>query len=75
MDLHAKMLALRDMPVLLLFADNDPTYKAGWLSRYEQMFPRHRSVIVKGADHFPQEHAPGQMVAAIRDWWEHEIEE
>ena len=72
-DLHAKMLALREMPVLLLFADNDSTYKAGWLNRYERMFSRHRSVVVKGSDHFPQEHAPAQMVTAIRDWWEHEL--
>lgn len=74
-DLHVRMVALPEMPALLLFADNDSTYKAGWLSRYEQMFPRHRSVIVKGSDHFPQEHAPSQMVAAIQDWWEPEIEQ
>jgi haloalkane dehalogenase len=69
-DLDARLRALGDMPVLLLFADNDPTYKAGFLTRYERMFPQHRSVLIAGSDHFPQEYAPQQMATAIRDWWD-----
>ena len=73
-DLEAKLWGLSQMPALLLFSDNDSTYKAGWLGRYERLFPRHRSVIIEGtgnsnADHFPQDTAPGEMAAAIRDWW------
>ena len=77
-DLQAKMQGLREMPALLIFSDNDSTYKAGFLGRYEKLFPRHRSVIIKStgnsqADHFPQENAPGEIVVAIRDWWDHEL--
>ena len=69
-DVQERLRALGDMPVLLLFADNDSTYKAGFLTRYERMFPRHRSVIIAGGGHIPQEYAPEQMAAAIKDWWD-----
>lgn len=77
-DLQARIRGLREMPALLIFSDNDSTYKAGFLSRYERLFPRRRTVIIKGtgnaqADHFPQEFAPGQMVSAIRDWWKDDV--
>ncbi|HLZ23475.1 MAG TPA: alpha/beta fold hydrolase [Ktedonobacterales bacterium] len=72
-DLNERMLSLGHMPALLLFADGDPTYKAGWLDRFERIFPRHRSVIIQGADHFPQEHDPEQMAATIREWWDDDV--
>ena len=68
-DLKRRLGELRDLPVLLAFADNDPTYKAGWLQRYEHLFPQHHSVRIAGAHHFPQEYNPDAMSAAIQDWW------
>ena len=72
-DLQERLLELPALPVLLVFADNDPTYKAGFLSRSEQLFPQHRSVLIAGSDHFPQEHAPEQMAEAIGEWWDNEV--
>ena len=60
-------------PTLLLFADNDPTYKAGWMQRYEGIFPHHESVRVEGSHHFPQEYNPTLMVQAISTWWDRTI--
>jgi haloalkane dehalogenase len=70
LDLKGRLPQIRDLPTLLAFADSDPTYKAGWLSRYEDLFANHRSVLIEGSHHFPQEYNPGAMVAAIRDWWD-----
>jgi haloalkane dehalogenase len=81
-DLQRRLSALQDMPVLLQFADGDSTYRAGFLSRFERMFPRHRSVIItdlpKGRSpgqvaHFPQEYAAEQMARALGDWWVAEL--
>jgi haloalkane dehalogenase len=69
LDLKSRLADIRDFPTLLAFADGDPTFKAGWLQRYESIFPNHESVLIKGSHHFPQEYDPGAMVNAIRGWW------
>ncbi|MDX1521837.1 MAG: alpha/beta fold hydrolase, partial [Anaerolineae bacterium] len=74
-DLEQRLLALDNLPVLLVYGTEDPAYKAGWLARFQKMFPRHRSLVLEGADHFPQEHDPAQIVATIRDWWEKDVVE
>src|SRR5262249_45313391 len=71
--LKSRLPEIAHFPVLLLFADNDPTYKAGWLQRYERLFPHHLSRRVEGSHHFPQEYDPMFMVAAINSWWDQEI--
>jgi haloalkane dehalogenase len=63
---------IKHLPTLLAFADNDPTYKAGWLDRYEQIFPKHHSILIEGSHHFPHEYNPQAMVVAIRGWLERE---
>jgi haloalkane dehalogenase len=69
-DLEDKLRAVGDLPALLLFSDDDSTYKAGFMTRYERQFTRHRSVLIAGGGHILQEHAPGRMAMAIRDWWD-----
>jgi haloalkane dehalogenase len=73
LNLKGCLIDIRDFPTLLAFADNDPTYKAGWLQRYESIFPNHNSVRIEGSHHFPQEYDPGAMVKAIREWWENKM--
>ena len=60
---------LKDLPVLLMYGENDAAVQAGFMSRFEEIFPRHRSVLIEGEQHFPHEGAPEEMVAAIKDWW------
>lgn len=69
LDLKSRLPDISHLPVLLAFADNDPTYKAGWLGRYEGIFPNHASVRIEGSHHFPQEYNPEAIVQAIQEWW------
>jgi haloalkane dehalogenase len=72
-DLEQRLLPLKEMPVLLTFGDQDAAYKAGFMQRFEEMFPNHRSMVIKGSDHFPQEHAPEEIAESIQNWWEEEV--
>ena len=45
-----------------------PTRQAG-------LFPRHRSLLIAGGGHVPQEDAPEQIAKAIREWWETNVAE
>jgi haloalkane dehalogenase len=60
---------LKDLPVLLMYGENDAAVQAGFMSRFEEIFPRHRSVLIEGEQHFPHEGAPKEMITAIEDWW------
>lgn len=72
-DLEQRLSAIKDLPALLIFGDVDGSIKMGWLARLERIFPRHRSIVMPGAHHFPQVYdAPG-VAAAIRRWWDEEI--
>jgi pimeloyl-ACP methyl ester carboxylesterase len=36
--------------------------------RWEELFPNHQTVLLKGANHYIQEDSPDEIVTAIRDW-------
>ena len=61
------------MPALLIFGDQDATIKMGWLARLECIFPRHRTIIMKGSHHFPQIYDSAAVASAIRSFWDEEI--
>lgn len=72
-DLEQRLGALEGMPALLIFGDVDGSIKMGWLARLEGIFPRHRSIVMSGANHFPQVYdAPG-VARAIKEWWHDEM--
>lgn len=60
--------ALGDRPALLVWPDRDVAFREGERRRWEQVFPDHRTVILRGAGHYIQEDAPEEIVAAIREW-------
>ncbi len=64
---------LKDLPVLLMYGENDAAVKAGFMSRFEDIFSRHRSVLIKGEQHFPLEGAPEEMISAIKTWCSGEV--
>src|SRR6266567_4407679 len=64
--------AEKELPALLIFAE-DGTIEMGWLSRFEQLFSRHRSVVIQGSHHFPQVYDSAAVAAAIQSWWDEEI--
>jgi hypothetical protein len=45
----------------------------GWLQHMEQLFPKHRSIVLQGSHHFPQEYDPASVVTEIRRWLDEEI--
>lgn len=69
-DLEQRLRSLDEMPALLIFGETDGLVKMGWLARFERIFPRHRSIVIPGAHHFPQEYDAGAVAAAIRQWWD-----
>ena len=70
LDLKSRLVDIRHLPVLLAYADGDPSYAAGYIQRYEKIFPNHDTVVLKGAHHFPQDEVPEAMVRAIWEWWD-----
>ena len=45
----------------------------GVLARLECIFPRHRTIIMKGCHHFPQIYDSAAVASAIRSFWDEEI--
>jgi pimeloyl-ACP methyl ester carboxylesterase len=68
------LLTFKEMPALLIFGETDGLLKLGWLTRFEQMFPRHRSIVMPGCHHFPQVYDAPSVATAIRSFWDDEIE-
>jgi haloalkane dehalogenase len=64
------LIHLKDLPVLLIYGDKDPTFDAGFMNRFEQIFSRSHSVVLKDAGHFTPEEAPDEIISAIRSWWQ-----
>lgn len=73
LDLKSRLPDIGHLPVLLAFGDSDPTYKLGFVGRYEKFFPNHLSVKITGAHHFPQDENPDAMVKAVQQWWQEKM--
>ena len=69
-DLEQRLSAIKRIPALFIFGDQDATIKMGWLARLERIFPRHRSIIMKGSHHFPQIYDSAAVADAIRSFWD-----
>lgn len=63
------LTGLMDKPALIVWGDRDPAFRADSRTRWERIFPNHRTEILRGASHYIQEDAPDEIVAAIREWW------
>ena len=68
---HATLRVLRDRPALLPWGDRDPVFSAGDRDRLASELERAEVHPLRGAGHFIQEDAPGEIAAAIRRWWAH----
>lgn len=63
---------LRHLPALIVWGDRDIAFRDTERRRFEEIFPTHHTVVLRGAGHYIQEDAPEEIVAAIREWWERE---
>ena len=68
---HAALRALSDRPALLPWGDRDPVFSAGDRDRLAAELDDATVHPLEGAGHFIQEDAPGEIAAAIREWWAH----
>jgi haloalkane dehalogenase len=73
-EVERSLVRLRELPILITWGDRDVAFKKAELLRFEALFPRHRTVILRGAGHYIQEDAPEQIGAAIEDWWQGEVD-
>jgi haloalkane dehalogenase len=62
-----------DLPALIVWGEKDPTRKAGFPARWEQVLPRARSHVIRGARHFPQMNAPAEVAELIERWWKDKV--
>jgi haloalkane dehalogenase len=69
-DLEQRLSSNGHISALLIFGDLDGTIKMGWLARLGRIFPRHRSIIMKGSHHFPQVYDSAAVADAIRSFWD-----
>jgi len=69
-DLEQRLSTIKRIPALLIFGDLDGTIKMGWMARLERIFPRHRSIVMKGSHHFPQVYDSVAVADAIRSFWD-----
>jgi haloalkane dehalogenase len=60
--------ALRDRPTLITWPTKDVAFREAERARWQEVFPKHETVLLEGAGHYIQEDAPEEIVAAIRGW-------
>lgn len=66
--LETALHTLRDLPTLILWADQDNFYKETEASRIRDIFPEHEVHVLEGVGHFIQDDAGPEIVSTIRAW-------
>jgi len=59
---------LADRPALLTWPTADVAFREPERERWEQIFPRHETVLLDGACHYIGEDAPDEIVDAVGTW-------
>lgn len=57
-----------DRPALLTWPTGDVAFREPERSRWEEVFPNHRTRLLEGSGHYMQEDAAEEIVTAIREW-------
>lgn len=61
--------ALANKPVLILWGEKDFAFQAPERSRFEQLFPRAKTILLPRAGHFIQEDASVEIVKEVSAWY------
>jgi len=59
---------LADRPALIMYGEKDPARLVGFDRHFERLFPRHRSVVIAGEQHFPHLAAADEVAQHVRDF-------
>src|SRR6266545_2846725 len=73
-EVESGLARLSDKPALITWADRDVAFKEIELRRFETLFPRHRTVILRNTGHEIAEDAPDDIADAIEAWWTEDVE-
>ncbi|HEB96668.1 MAG TPA: alpha/beta fold hydrolase [Sedimenticola thiotaurini] len=68
-EIHEKLPTLANRPVLLTWGLQDFAFRDPERTRFEELFPRHQTLVLENAAHFIQEDAPQEISAAITEWY------
>jgi len=69
-EVESKLARLSSKPVLILWGDRDTAFKPAERARFERVFSRHRTRILKGARHFVQEEAPEEICREVSSFYD-----
>jgi haloalkane dehalogenase len=69
-EVEAGLPKLAHLPTLIVWGDADFAFRRRERERFEQIFSNHRAVTLRGAGHFIQEDAAGEIVEAVQAWRE-----
>ena len=67
-NIYAELPTLADRPALLTWGMQDFAFQEPERTRFETLFPKHKTLLLENAAHFIQEDAPTEIAEAIRDW-------
>lgn len=73
-EVERNLRRLRHLPALIVWGDRDVAFRDAQRLRFEALFHRHRTVVLRGAGHYIQEDAPEEIASAIEDWWRADVE-
>jgi haloalkane dehalogenase len=68
-EVEPALARLRDRPALLVWGDRDPVFRLSDRDRLARELPHATQETLRGAGHFIQDDAPGEIAAAIARWW------
>jgi len=69
-NIHKRLDTLSDRPTLIVWALEDFAFQKPERTRFESLFPKHKTVLLENAGHFIQEDAPNDIADAIRDFYQ-----
>ncbi|MBL6692088.1 MAG: alpha/beta fold hydrolase [Pseudomonadales bacterium] len=70
---HDGLSELSDRPALIVWGIEDFAFQEPERTRFEALFPDHRTVLLENAGHFIQEDAPQEIASAIRSWYRNRV--
>ena len=61
---------LSEHPALILWGDKDFAFREKERKRFESLFRKSKTHILRGAGHYIQEDAADEIVGQIKQWWD-----
>ena len=73
-NISGNLHTLSDRPALIVWGLQDFAFQEPERSRFEAIFPDHKTVLLENSGHFIQEDAPNEISTAIRNWFKQQAQ-